>query len=332
MDDQLNNEVRAILARVETRLQDEVASSLPFLDIAAKHIICAGGKRFRPLLVTLCGLLGDANADATRAKVRPHSDSRERLIDAALVVELTHVASLYHDDVMDDADVRRGVPSANARFGNSVAILVGDYLFAHASRIVAGLGADFVRIQAQTFAALVTGQIAELRGPSREDDPFEHYYEVLDGKTASLIATSALFGGLIAGLDAPQVTALERFGRKLGMAFQLADDLIDITSAAAGKPQGTDLREGVATLPVLLLNQSESLTDKLLYERILGGLAEDEIPIVLQALQGHPVVARSREIISEWATAARAELATLPNTPARAALGTLCAEAASRAS
>lgn len=324
IDQQFSAEVSDVLAAIEARLQSEVASTLPFLDMAAKHIISAGGKRFRPLLVTLCGLLG--------SPAHASDPIDRRLVDAALVVELTHVASLYHDDVMDDADVRRGVPSANARFGNSVAILVGDYLFAHASRIVAGLGADFVRIQAETFAALVTGQIAELRGPSREDDPFEHYYMVLDGKTASLIATSALFGGMIAGLAEAQVAALERFGRKLGMAFQLADDLIDITSAAAGKTPGTDLREGVATLPILLLRDSENLTDKLLYERIIGGLAEDEIPIVLEALRSHPVIARSREIITQWAVAARAELMSVPDVPARAALESLCDEAASRAS
>jgi heptaprenyl diphosphate synthase len=197
---------------------------------------------------------------------------------------------------------------------------------------VAGLGAEFVRIQAQTFAALVTGQIAELRGPARGVDPFEHYYMVVDGKTASLIATSALFGGMIAGLGAAQLAALERFGRRLGMAFQLADDLIDVTSTDSGKTPGTDLREGVATLPVLLLRESDNLTDKLLYERIVGGLTEEEIPIVLEALRTHEVISCSRAIVTQWAADARAELSVIDQTPARAALEVLCDEAASRVS
>jgi heptaprenyl diphosphate synthase len=339
MDEHLSAQVSSLLVSVETRLRTEITSDLPFLDIAAKHVISAGGKRFRPMLVVLCGLLGvssDGTLDAVAARgvcgaPAVSQPASERLIDAALVVELTHVASLYHDDVMDDAAMRRGVPSANARFGNTEAILVGDYLFAHASRIVAGLGSEFVRIQAETFAALVTGQIAELRGCTGNTDPFEHYYMVVNGKTASLIATAALFGGMIAGLSASQLAALERYGRKLGMAFQLADDLIDITSTAAGKTPGTDLREGVATLPVLLLRESDSLTDKLLYERISGGLAEDEIPTVLEALRGHAVIPRAREIVATWAVQARAELAIFSETSALTALEALCDEAALRA-
>jgi heptaprenyl diphosphate synthase len=176
------------------------------------------------------------------------------VVEAAVVVELTHLATLYHDDVMDEADVRRGAQSANARWTNTVAILTGDFLFARRSDVVAGLGPEAVRIQARTFARLVEGQIAETAGPADGEDPVEHHLQVVADKTGSLIATSARLGAMLAGAPAADVETAARFGEVIGTAFQLSDDLIDVLSDAddTGKTPGTDLREGIRTLPVLL--------------------------------------------------------------------------------
>lgn len=177
------------------------------------------------------------------------------VVPSAVVVELTHLATLYHDDVMDEADVRRGVESANTRWGNSVAVLTGDFLFARASHILADLGPDAVRIQAEAFERLVTGQILETAGPRDGRDPVDHYLDVLSGKTGSLVAVSGRFGALMAGADERTVDILTQYGERLGIAFQLADDVLDIASDSheSGKTPGTDLREGIPTLPVLRL-------------------------------------------------------------------------------
>ena len=214
--------VSAKLALIEDELGRQAGADTPFVAEAANHIISAGGKRFRPLLVVLCSQFG-------------HEADEADLVRAAVVVELTHVASLYHDDVMDEASKRRGAPSANLRWGNSVAIMVGDYLFSKASLAVAELGVDFVRLQARTFSRLVQGQIAETRGPSQGEDPLAHYLKVVADKTGSLIATSAVFGAMVSHASAENVTALEQFGEDIGEVFQLADDLIDVTSTATGK-------------------------------------------------------------------------------------------------
>lgn len=177
------------------------------------------------------------------------------VVPSAVVVELTHLATLYHDDVMDEADVRRGVPSANTRWGNSVAVLTGDFLFARASHILADLGPEAVRIQAEAFERLVTGQILETAGPRDGRDPVDHYLDVLSGKTGSLVAVSGRFGAMMSGADERTVDVLTQYGERLGIAFQLADDVLDITSDSheSGKTPGTDLREGIPTLPVLRL-------------------------------------------------------------------------------
>lgn len=177
------------------------------------------------------------------------------VVPSAVVVELTHLATLYHDDVMDEADVRRGVDSANTRWGNSVAVLTGDFLFARASHILADLGPEAVRIQAEAFERLVTGQILETAGPRDGRDPVDHYMDVLGGKTGSLVAVSGRFGALMAGADESVVDILTQYGERLGIAFQLADDVLDIASDSheSGKTPGTDLREGIPTLPVLHL-------------------------------------------------------------------------------
>nr|WP_232012554.1 polyprenyl synthetase family protein [Propionibacterium australiense] len=311
MDDQLT--------AIERRL-DEVAlgADNPFLAEAAAHVISAGGKRFRPLLVALTSHLG------------PRADP-EDVTRAAVVVELTHVASLYHDDVMDEADLRRGVPSANAAFGNSTAIMVGDWLFARASSEVTHLGNDYVRLQADTFADLVTGQIGEMKGPQPGADPMEHYLRVIEGKTGALIRTSALFGAMVAGADRPVIDAIGRYGMQIGLVFQLSDDLIDIVSDETGKTPGTDLREGVLTLPTLLLAASDDPADQDLMALIRSSSTDDaDLARALAALRANHVIDEARAEIRRRADLARTELAAVPEGPTRRALDRLCDEVITR--
>jgi len=222
------------------------------------------------------------------------------VVIAATGVELTHLASLYHDDVMDEADLRRGVVSANARYGNSDAILVGDLLFGKASELVAGLGPEAVKIQAQTFVRLCSGQIRDARPAPDGADPIDYYLGVLADKTGVLIATAARYGAMFSGCSPETVDIMGRYGERLGIAFQLADDLLDITSTtgASGKEPGTDLREGVATLPVLLVRQSTDPADDRLKELLSAGsdLRDDARHTeALGLLRAHPAMGEARE-------------------------------------
>lgn len=319
----LEETVRERLDEIETGLLAVAAADSPMVTEAAQHVIAAGGKRFRPLLVVLASQL-----DPEGSPARP-----EDVVRAALVVELTHVASLYHDDVMDEARLRRGSASANARWGNTVAILVGDFLFARASEVVAELGDDYVRLQARTFARLVQGQIAETVGPDGAD-PLAHYLSVVADKTASLIATSALFGGKVAGADPGVQRALAAYGEEIGTVFQLSDDIIDITSDETGKMPGIDLREGIPTLPTLLFRRSAdptSPTDARLLELLDSDLGGDaELTEALGLLRSHPCVAEARAEVQRRADRARSHLADLPAGPARDALAELCDTVVSR--
>lgn len=306
--------VRKQLDVIESELLAAAEANTPMVTDAARHIIKAGGKRFRPLLVVLSAQFGPDGAV-----------SDDDLVRSALVVELTHVASLYHDDVMDDADLRRGAPSANSRWENTVAILVGDFLFARASDIVADLGPEFVRLQARTFARLVQGQIAETVGPAEGDDALAHYLQVVSDKTASLIATSALFGAKVSGASAEIQDALAAFGEEIGSVFQLSDDIIDITSDETGKTPGTDLREGILTLPILLARQSGDPADARLHALLGADLgSEDDLAEALTLLRRHPAIEESRDDVRRRAEQARAHLAVLPDGPAKAALSELC--------
>jgi heptaprenyl diphosphate synthase len=244
------------------------------------------------------------------------------VVPAALVVELTHLATLYHDDVMDEADRRRGVPSANARWDNTVAILTGDFLFARASEIVADLGPEAVRLQSRTFARLVRGQLRETVGPAQDEDPLEHYLAVLADKTGSLIATSARFGAWLSGAPADQVEVVTRFGECIGVAFQLADDVIDVASEGdeSGKTPGTDLREGVPTLPSLYARRSSAAQDARLVELVSAPVAERDVDEALALLRAHPAMDEAQREVQRWADRARAELVALPDGPARRAL------------
>jgi len=308
-DGALEARLRTRLAEVEQALAQHVVSEAPFVTEAARHLLQAGGKRFRPLLVLLAAELGDPSGDD--------------IVTAACVVELTHLASLYHDDVMDEADLRRGAASANARWDNLVAILTGDWLFGKSSELTADLGADAVRIQAQTFNRLVEGQILETLGPQPGDDPLEHYLRVVAGKTGSLIATSALYGARFAGAPQEVVEALTAYGEKVGVAFQLSDDILDVTSDSdeSGKTPGTDLREGVATLPVLLARRSGAAADDRLKELLGADLSDDARHAeTLALLRAHPAIGEARAYVERLAREAQEHLAVLPAGPARQAL------------
>jgi heptaprenyl diphosphate synthase len=311
-DPALEKAVRDGLERVEGRLRETVVSADPFVTEAAQHLVMAGGKRFRPLLALIAAQFGDAN--------------RPEVTDAAVVVELTHLATLYHDDVMDEAAVRRGAQSANSRWTNTVAILTGDYLFARASDVVADLGPDAVRIQARTFSRLVTGQIRETAGPLDGADPIEHYLHVVAEKTGSLIATSGRFGAMFAGAPTPVVEILTRYGEVIGVAFQLSDDLLDIASETgqSGKTPGTDLREGVPTLPVLHALGSSDPAGARLRSLVSQPLTDDVLHSeALALLRESPAMASARKTLEGYAEEARTLLAGLPAVPARTALQSL---------
>lgn len=317
-EDAFAESVQDRLAVIEERLLERAGGHTELVSQAAQHIINAGGKRFRPALVVLASHFG-GDVD------------EEDLIRAALVVELTHVASLYHDDVMDDADIRRGAPSANRQWQNSVAILVGDFLFARASTTVAELGVDYVLLQAETFARLVHGQIAETIGPVEDEDPLEHYLKVVADKTGSLIATSALFGGMVAGGDPATQETLRRFGEEIGIIFQLSDDIIDITSDTTGKTPGTDLREGVPTLPTLLALRSTDPADQRLKELIKSDLSDEAaLAETIDLLRAHPAIDQARAEVARRADVARALLAPLPAGPAKDALMEMCDQVVTR--
>ncbi|QHT56661.1 polyprenyl synthetase family protein [Cellulomonas sp. H30R-01] len=302
------------LALVEERLRDSVTHADQLADDASRHLVNAGGKRLRPLLTLLTAELGDG--------------ARREVVDAATVVELTHLATLYHDDVMDSAPLRRGAPSAHEVWGNSVAILTGDLLFARASATVAGLGPDAVRIQAATFERLCLGQLHETVGPRPDEDPVAHYLQVLADKTASLVATSARFGAMFAGCRPDVVRTVTAFGEKIGVAFQLADDVIDLTSdgAVTGKTPGTDLRERVPTMPALLLRAraaapDASPDDAALVTQLDADLSgDDALAAAVTALRAHPVVEETRARAVALAHEAVAELGPLPDGPVKDAL------------
>jgi heptaprenyl diphosphate synthase len=301
------------LARVESALISAVGSEHPFVREAAGHLMAAGGKRFRPMLALLAAQLGDPQAPD--------------VVRGAVVCELTHLATLYHDDVMDEAAVRRGAPSANSRWTNSVAILTGDLLFARASDILADLGPEAVRIQARTFERLVTGQIRETVGPQPGEDRIQHYLEVLADKTGSLVATSARFGATFAGVDDALVTALTAFGEDVGVAFQISDDLLDIVSeeGASGKAPGTDLREGIATLPALFALAGDDPSEARLRELVAAPVTDPaDHAEALALLRASASLARANAVLRQYADRARARLEEVPPGDVRDALSALC--------
>ena len=304
-------EIEQDLARrldlVEKLLFAHVEGEYPFVNETSRHLIVAGGKRLRPVLTLLAANYG--------------STGERQVIEAAVVCELTHLATLYHDDVMDEAPLRRGVESANERWGNAVAILTGDYLFAKASDLLADLGPEAVRLQARTFERLVIGQIKETQGPQNGADPLEHYISVIADKTGSLFGTSIRFGALLSGTSSQVVEALTTFGEEIGIAFQLADDVIDIASQTneSGKTPGTDLREGVPTLVTLLVQKTNRPED----QKLIASLA---------ALRAHPALDEARTIALQYAENSRKLLSVLPVNQTTSAFLTLCDSLVTRSS
>ncbi|MFE3229490.1 polyprenyl synthetase family protein [Nocardia sp. NPDC059228] len=302
--------VRAGLIAVEQALETELVHDDPILSEVALHLIRAGGKRFRPLFTLLAAQLGPNPEDPL-------------VVVSAAVVELVHLATLYHDDVMDCAAVRRGAPSANARWDNRIAVFGGDYLFARASRLGARLGPDGVAAMARVFGELVDGQAREAAGAASDSDPIGHYLRVVHDKTGSLIATAARYGGLYSGASAEDTERLYRLGAAVGTAFQIADDIIDITSAAdeSGKTPGTDLREGVRTLPVLYALSADSPERDRLRELLAGPVESDsDVSEALALLSDSAGLEMARRRLAEFADSARAQLSRLPDCPANKAL------------
>lgn len=325
LPDGLDARYRQLIARVEEQLHQATQYNDPQAQLYARHLLAAGGKRLRPLLTLLAAEFGDP--------------SRPAVQDAAVGVELIHLASLYHDDVMDSAVLRRGAASAHTLWGNHAAILTGDLLFARASLILADLGAEAVRIQAQTFERLCLGQLRESIGPAPGDSPVEFYLRVLRDKTASLIATAARYGAMFAGTPDEVVRAVTAYGEQLGIAFQLADDVLDLSAEVEllGKTPGTDLRERVLTMPVLLLQErvasgAGTAADAAVLAALAGDLSDDAaLAAAVMQLQDSDVLAATSALAANYAQAAADELAGLPDSPAKAALQLLAHAAVNRA-
>lgn len=303
------------LAKAEKWLQD-CANSAPDPRVATLtgHLAAAGGKRLRPLLVLLGAEFGEP--------------WRDGVTQAAVIAELVHISSLHHDDVMDRAETRHGVPSVHARWGERAAVFSGDWLLARAARLAADLGTEAIHLNAQTAGRLVAGQLRELTGPAPGEDPVEHYFQVTAGKTAALLSMSLGIGAVQAGAPAPYLPALTEYGEQLGVAFQIADDLLDLTSPAevTGKDQGKDLLAGVPSLPVLLALAGKGRADRELRALLRAGPASDAAAHrrALELFRRSPATAEAQALMRERLDLARAALGVLPDLPARRALTELC--------
>ena len=313
IDPALEAELMGEMLQVEELMRNHLEGKYPFVIETSRHLVDAGGKRLRPLVALLASRFG--------------SKSGIDIIKSAVVVELTHLGTLYHDDVMDEAPLRRGVESANSRWTNTVAILTGDYLFAKVSALLADLGPEAVRLQAHTFERLVIGQIKETQVQTPGLTQLEHYLAVISDKTSSLIATSARYGALLSEADPAVVEILTAYGEKMGTVFQLADDIIDIASTTdeSGKTPGTDLREGVPTLVTLFILESTNPQDAELKELLSAPITDEAIvQKTLTTLRTHVAMANAKALVSQLGDEARNVLAPLPNCPAKVALISLC--------
>ena len=318
LDPNLEESLFADMQKVEALLRSHIEGEYPLVIETSRHLVEAGGKRLRPLLTLIAAQFGDP--------------TKFGIIESAVVCELTHLATLYHDDVMDEAPLRRGVESANNRWGNSVAILTGDYLFAKASQLLADLGPEAVRLQAKTFERLVIGQINETQGKTAGLSMIDHYLQVVSDKTGSLIATSARFGALLSGAEPKVVDVLTKFGEKVGIAFQIADDLLDVqsNSTESGKTPGTDLKEGVPTLVTLYAMASSDPADKDLADRLSKPIPESEINKTIIELRNHKAVSEVKSFLLRIADESNQLLSELPSGPARDALSNLITALVSR--
>jgi heptaprenyl diphosphate synthase len=309
---ELTGVIEQRLDAIEAQLLKQCHSDVPLIDDMTTHLVKAGGKRFRPLITVLSATLGDVH--------------KPEIVKAAVVVELTHLATLYHDDVMDEATMRRGAVSVNQRFSNSQAILAGDFLFARASELVADLGPEAVRLQAQTFERLVTGQLLETAGPKADEDPVEFHLKVLAEKTGSLIATSAQFGAEFSGASKSDVLAMRKFGELIGVTFQLADDIIDMSSTEVelGKQRGNDLLEGVPTLTTLLVRRNNRPEDQELMKFLIGPVSSVDLIKVLDLISLNPAINQAKEIAQDWANKARTSIQGITNKETLKVLEQLC--------
>ena len=318
-DEHLNATIASGMDAVEAELRGALADGADFVTDKVLHLAQAGGKRFRPMFALLASQYGP----------RPGC---EAVVKAAVVVEMTHLATLYHDDVMDEADRRRGVPSANARWNNSVAILAGDFLLAKASGFMAELGVPTVAHFADTFGELVTGQMRETIG-AQDGDPVEHYMAVIKEKTGVLIASAGYLGAMHAGAPQEYIDALKSFGNNIGMVFQIVDDIIDIFSSPeeSGKVPGTDLREGVFTLPVLYALREDTPVGEELRGLLTGPISDDaDVAHALELLEQSTGRDAALADVRRYLEAAEADLACLPDGPATQALYTLARFTAAR--
>ena len=311
LDKALEASLLADMARVEELMRSHIKGDYPLVIETSRHLVEAGGKRLRPLLTLLAAQFGDP--------------SNYDIIKAAVCCELTHLATLYHDDVMDDAVLRRGVISANKKWDNAVAILTGDYLFSKVSDMLADIGPEAVKLQAKTFERLVIGQIKETQGKSEGLTQIEHYMKVVADKTGSLIATSARFGALLSGANAQTIEALTKFGEKIGVAFQVADDLLDVTSdeTASGKTPGTDLKEGVPTLVTLYVIAAHNPDDNDLIAKLKGPISENDLSGVITQLRSHKALTDVKDYLAKVAKEANDLLVDLPEGSAKEALKSL---------
>ena len=311
LDKALEASLLADMAKVEELMRSHIKGDYPLVIETSRHLVEAGGKRLRPLLTLLAAQFGDP--------------SNYDIIKAAVCCELTHLATLYHDDVMDDAVLRRGVISANKKWDNAVAILTGDYLFSKVSDMLADIGPEAVKLQAKTFERLVIGQIKETQGKSEGLSQIDHYMKVVADKTGSLIATSARFGALLSGASGQTVEVLTKFGEKIGVAFQVADDLLDISSneTASGKTPGTDLKEGIPTLVTLYVIAANNPADKDLISKLNGPISESDLPEVITQLRSHKALSDVKEYLANVANEANDLLKDLPEGAAKEALKNL---------
>ena len=311
IDKQLEASLIIDMKKVEDLMRSHIQGDYPFVVETSRHLVEAGGKRLRPLLTLISAQFGDpTNYD---------------IIKAAVCCELTHLATLYHDDVMDDAVLRRGVISANKKWNNAVAILTGDYLFSKVSDMLADIGPEAVKLQAKTFERLVIGQIKETQGKSEGLSQIDHYMKVVADKTGSLIATSARFGALLSGASPNVVETLTKFGEKIGVAFQVADDLLDIASneTASGKTPGTDLKEGIPTLVTLFVMADNDPADKDLINKLNKPISDEDLPNVISELRKHKALKKVQDYLSKVATEANDLLIDLPAGAAKEALNNL---------
>ncbi|MDP9327643.1 MAG: polyprenyl synthetase family protein [Actinomycetota bacterium] len=313
-DATLETEIRGRLDLVERELEKSVhVESSGLLTETSSYLIAAGGKRFRAMLVLLAGYLGDP--------------SDPRLISGSVAIELVHLATLYHDDVIDEADARRGAPSANVRWDNTVAILTGDFLFARASEISTDLGTDVCRLLARTIAVLCDGQIREVDSSAKVDQPESNYQEIIRRKTASLIATSCRLGGVLSDATPEHTDTIEQFGDALGMAFQLSDDIMDITASQLelGKEPGSDMRMGVYTAPVLHALAHGERRQEL--ARLLQHGPPDGEPLdrALEIIRADGSIEHARQAVTSEVVRAKTLARSLPEGKARSALIQLAA-------